>query len=566
MAQDLSARDSRARYRRIVRFAARVGAQTLWYESVLPRIGLRRVADRTRARRIRRTARRFHDLAIELGGLLIKVGQFMSSRLDVLPPEIVHELEGLQDEVPAVPFPAIKEAAELELGLPLEQVFEYFDPTPVAAASLGQVHRARLTALDAADFGLREVAVKVQRPGIDGIVEVDLAALRVIAQRLRRVRVVANRVDPVALVEEFATTSLQEIDYLHEATSAERFRENSAQNPRVGVPEIVWERSTRRVLTMEDVTAIKISDVDALRAAGIDPVEVAEALAGAMFDQIFTDSFFHADPHPGNIFVTPLPAGEPVPWQLTFIDFGMMGEISESTRDGLRKLLIAVASRDSKGLVSAIEEVGMLLPSAGTAELERAMTELFKRFSGMGLAELRKVDPREFQDFADEFGDVVRNLPFQLPEHFLLLIRAVSVTSGVCSGLDPKFNVWDVVEPYVTQLVRDEAGNLLTSFASQAGQVAKTVWGLPQRVDRLITQIEDGRVSFDVSHLDRRLARLERLGRRVLAAVVFAGLLIAGALLRPDSAALGTVLMDTSALPLVYALPPRRGPRHHHRR
>ncbi|MFJ6533557.1 ABC1 kinase family protein [Microbacterium sp. NPDC091662] len=557
----------RARYRRILSFAGREFLKIWWFELVLPRFGMSRIAERTRGQRMQTFARRFHALAVELGGLMIKVGQFMSSRLDVLPPEITKELEGLQDEVPPVPTPAIRALAEAELGIPLERAYAWFDETPVAAASLGQVHRARLSDLDAADTGLDEVVVKVQRPGIDEIVAVDLAALRRVARWLTRVRIVADRVDAPALVEEFAATSLEEIDYLHEAASAERFRENFADDPRVDTPEIVWERSTRRVLTLSDVTAIKINDTDALRAAGIDPSEVAAVFAEVMFDQVFTHSFVHADPHPGNIFVTPVPStpGEPGRgFRLTFIDFGMMAEIPASLRDGLRTLLIAVAGRDSRGLVAAAQEIGVLLPSADTNELERALTTLFARFGGMGFAELSKVDPREFRDFAEEFGDMVRSLPLQLPENMLLLIRAVSLTSGMCSGLDPAFNVWDAAEPYAGRLLRDESGNIVQAFASQAMGTMSTTWNLPGRIDRIITRIDDGNVSFDTSRLERRLDRLEGIARRIASGVLFAALLIGGALLVPSVAPLGITLICVSVLPLLHSLFAgfgRRGPR-----
>ena len=543
----------RARYRRILRFASRYLVQSWWYEIFLPRIGLARIAERTRTRRMLRIARRFRVLAIDLGGLMIKVGQFMSSRLDVLPPEITSELEGLQDEVPAVPFAAIRELAEAELGASLESVFTFIDPTPVAAASLGQAHRARLTDAVAEDTGLREVVLKIQRPGIDLIVDVDLRALRRVGGWLSRVRLVSDRVDMPALVEEFAHTSLEEIDYLHEAQNAERFAENFADDDRVTVPQIVWERSTRRVLTLEDVTAIKANDGAALRAAGIDPTEVAHAFAAVMFDQLFSHGFFHADPHPGNIFVTPVTGGERS-WKFTFIDFGMMGEVPPTLRQGLRKLLIAAASRDGKGMVSGIQEVGVLLPSADTTELERAMTKLFGRFGGMGFAELQEVDPREFRAFADEFGDVVRTLPFQLPENFLLIVRAMSLTSGLCSSLDPKFNIWDAVEPYSAQLIRTEGGNVVQDLAKQAVTVAGTLARLPQRLDDLTTRIEEGRVSLQTPQLDRRIGALERMGRQVISAVLFAALLIGGILLRTDDAVFGTVLMVASALPLLHAL------------
>lgn len=375
---------------------------------------------------MRRLAQRFHVLAVDLGGLMIKVGQFLSSRLDVLPPEITKELEGLQDEVSPVAFPAIRDVAERELGATLEQVYSAVDPTPLAAASLGQAHRAAPAAEDAELAGFDRAVVKIQRPGIDEIVDVDLAALRRVSRWLSRIRLVSNRVDAPALVEEFAATSLEEIDYLHEAANAERFAANFADDPRVSVPEVMWERTTRRVLTLQDVTAIKINDVEGLRAAGIDPSEVATQFANVMFDQIFVHGFFHADPHPGNIFITPSPEDTPIPpgeespaqggesfaWHLTFIDFGMMGEIPDTLRDGLRRVFIAAASRDGRRLVEGIQEVGVLLPSADSAELERAMTQLFARFGGMGFAELKEVDPREFRNFAKEFGELVRSLPF----------------------------------------------------------------------------------------------------------------------------------------------------------
>ncbi|MFT2751875.1 ABC1 kinase family protein [Clavibacter sp. Sh2088] len=553
--------ETRARYRRILRFAAWNLAVTWWYELFLPRVGLRRIADRTRTRRMQRFARRFRVLAVELGGLMIKVGQFMSSRLDVLPPEITAELEDLQDEVPAVPFPEIRALAERELGIPLAEAFAWVDETPVAAASLGQAHRAILGPLDSADTGLTGAVIKVQRPGIDDIVRIDLAALRRIGGWLTHVRLVSDRVDAPALVEEFAETSLEEIDYLHEARSSARFQDMFAADDRVAVPEIVWERSTRRVLTLEDVTAIKITDHAGLLAAGIDPVEVAPVFAAVMFDQLFADGFFHADPHPGNVFVTPVTDGSVEQgWTLTFIDFGMMGEVPPSTRRGLRKMLIAAASRDGKGLVDAARDIGVLLPSADTTQLELAMTRLFARFGGLGFAELREVDPREFRAFAEEFQEVVRTLPFQLPDDFLLIIRAMSLTSGVCSALDPRFNLWDSVEPYAQRLIREERGNVVRDLGTRVSDTAGTLARLPGRLDALLTRIDEGALPISDPTLERRVGALERTLRRAISALVFGALLAGGVLLRPDDEVLGTVLLVVSVLPLAQALlPGRRG-------
>lgn len=556
----------RSRYRRITRFALRYMLQAWWYELFLPRIGLRRIAERTRARRLRRISQRFHTLAVDLGGLMIKVGQFLSSRLDILPPEVTAELEKLQDEVPAVPFAEIRASAEAELGLPLARAFASVDETPVAAASLGQVHRARLTAEDAALTGLDAVVLKVQRPGIDRIVDVDLAALRRVAEWLSRVRLVSDRVDMPLLVEEFAATSLEEIDYLREAANAEGFRANVADGARVSAPEIVWERSTRRVLTLQDVTAIKINDVDALRAAGIDPSAVAAEFASVMFDQLFADGFFHADPHPGNVFVTPH-AADAVgrTWTLTFIDFGMMGQIPAGLRAGLRKLVIAVASRDGAGMVAGFEQVGVLLPSADNIELERALTALFQRFGGMGFAELQKVDPREFRGFADEFGETMRALPFQLPENFLLIIRAMSLVSGLCSSLDPQFNIWEAVEPYAQKLLREETGNVVADVAGRVVDAAGTALRLPGRIDRTLTKLDAGLIQVANPGVERQLERLERTLRRVVSAVLFVGLLVGGILLLGPASVLGVALMIVSILPLLHALfagAPRRPSAH----
>ncbi|WP_434809998.1 ABC1 kinase family protein [Microbacterium sp. bgisy189] len=542
---------TRARYRRILRFAAWHLIVTWWFELFLPRIGFGGLAARGRPRRLQRIARRFHALAVDLGGLMIKVGQYMSSRLDVLPPEFTAELAGLQDEVPAVPFGQIEQLAAGELGMPLARAFTWIDEVPVAAASLGQAHRARLSPTIASDVGFEDVVVKVQRPGIQQIVDVDLAALRRVARWLSHVHVVASRVDMPALMEEFAKTSLEEVDYIHEAEGAEKFAADVADDARVEAPAVVWEYTTRRVLTLADVTAIKITDVDALRAAGIDPAEVAAVFAPVMFDQVFTRGRFHADPHPGNIFVTPEPGGG---WHLTFVDFGMMGEVSPRLRAGLRRLMIAAAARDGKALVDAVREVGVLLPGTDTTELQRALTQLFARFGGMGFAELREVDPREFRAFADEFGDMVRTLPVQLPDNFLLIMRAMSLTSGVCSSLDARFNLWDAVEPYAARLLREESAGIIRDTLAQAMSTAATLMRMPGRLDDLLTRIDEGRMPLSDPRADKRASRSERLGRRVLGAVLFAGLLVAGAVTREADAVLGAVLMWSSAVPGLYAV------------
>lgn len=540
-----------ARYRHILRFALRYIVALWWFEIALPWLGLGRFARRGRNARYRRIARSFHGLAIALGGLMIKVGQYLSSRLDVLPPEVTGELAGLQDEVPAVPFVEIAALAEAELGSPLDRVYAAVEPTPIAAASLGQAHRARLRPSDASETGFADVVIKVQRPGIVDIVAIDLAALRRVAGWLSRVRFVARHVDLPALVEEFARISLDEINYIAEARGVERFLDSASEHPNVAAPEVVWELTTRRVLTMEDVTAIKVNDVDALRAAGVDPAAVAAEFATVMFDQLFGHGVFHADPHPGNIFVAAEGDGA---FTLRFVDFGMMGEIPDALRAGLRKLIIAAATRDGAGLVRSFGEIGVLLPSADAVELERALTALFARFGGMGFAELQEVDPREFRAFAAEFGETVRAMPFQFPENFLLIVRTVSLTSGLCSTLDPGFNIWDAVEPYAQKLLRDQRTFTARSLIADLAANVSALTRLPGRVDDLAARFDEGRVAVRSPPLERRMARIERISRRVVSAVLAAGLLIGGAIVLEPDPVLGTWLMLASVFPALHAV------------
>mgnify|MGYP000113676423 CR=1 FL=1 len=268
----------KARYRRILKFAAIALAQAWWFELVLPKLGLKAITNRTRIRRFKVLARKFHDLAADLGGLMVKVGQFLSARLDVLPEEITQELSGLQDEVSPESLESILKVIESELGMSPSVAFAEIEAEPIAAASLGQAYKAKLSPGLAADFGSTDVVIKVLRPGIEDVVEVDLAALTKVGGWLSRVKLVSKRTDAPALVEEFSEITLQEINYLKEAENLERFANDFANDPRISTPEVIWERSARRVLTLTDVTAIKISDIDGLIEAGIDPNAVAAEL------------------------------------------------------------------------------------------------------------------------------------------------------------------------------------------------------------------------------------------------------------------------------------------------
>ena len=556
----------RLRYWRIVLFFGRVVFGFIAWEVVGPRLGLRRLAERTRERRLQRAAARFRVLAIALGGLMIKLGQFLSSRLDVLPRSITNELSGLQDEVPAEELDALLSVATAELGGPVSEHFSWFDEQPLAAASLGQAHRARLRDADADELGFRDVVVKIQRPHIQQVIEVDLAALRRVGRWLTRYRPIASRANVPGLVEEFAHTSLNEVEYLAEAANAERFAENFAADPRVKVPRIVWELTSRRVLTMEDVSAIKIADHAAITAAGIDRGQVATVLVESYLQQIFRDSFVHLDPHPGNLFVTPItdPApGEPA-WKLTFIDFGMMGEVPENLREGLTEALISVGLRDGARAVRSMEILNVILPGADMHLIERASTEVFARFGGMSMDELVNVPPEEMIEFAGQFRELVFELPFQVPEDMLMLGRSVGILSGVATGLEPSFNVWAVLTPYAATLVSGEGGLSVDRIVKEAADLGRTLLALPGRVDRVLTSAERSELTVRTPRVAAQVERLNRTARGTNGVLVFAALLLAGAVALGTDPVLGRWLMGLSAAPLLWAMIAGRPPRPFH--
>jgi predicted unusual protein kinase regulating ubiquinone biosynthesis (AarF/ABC1/UbiB family) len=520
-------------------FFTRATASVIFWEIILPRIGLRSITRRTRARRYQQIAAQFRAMAIRMGGVMIKVGQFLSARADVLPPEITEELSGLQDEVPAEDFEAIRQLTESELGAPLEARFERFEREPLAAASLGQVHRARLRPETAEGF--EDVVVKIQRPFIDQLIAVDFSALHRVAGWLMRYEPIRKRVDVRALIAELESTVYREIDYLSEGKNAENFRKNFAGRKRIHVPRVVWSRTTKRVLTLENVYAIKITDYDAISAAGIERAEVAKVLFKTYLKQIFEDGFFHADPHPGNLFVTPRPATEEYEagWQLTFVDFGMVGYVPEQLSDGLREMLIGVGTRNPARVVASYQTLGVLLPGVDLKLLEQAEAQIFDRFWGMSMGELRSVDHREMRQFAMQFRGLMYEMPFQLPHNLLLLGRTVAILSGMCTGLDPNFNVWIQLAPYAQKLVKEAGISNWEVWLDEFGELVKQLIALPSQTGRVLTRLERGELNVNVPQVNRQIYHLEGAVNRLTGSIMFGAFFFGGVLLYQS----GTLLL-----------------------
>lgn len=550
----------RSRYLHILTFFAGVIFRFIVWEFILSHLGLRLVVRRTRSERFRQEARRFRALAIHMGGVMIKVGQFLSSRLDVLPPEITDTLSDLQDEVPPEIFDDIRQLAEQELGASLAEKFEWFNSEPLAAASLGQVHRARLKAEEGENFC--DVVVKVQRPHIDIIVEVDLSALQRVGDWLMRYRPIRRHADVPALLQEFSSTVREEINYLKEAENAKTFRENFINDQLVHVPRVVSTLTTLRVLTLEDVYAIKITDYEAISAAGIDRGEVAHKLLDTYLEQIFDDGFFHADPHPGNLFVTPLPSEKggrrkSPRWKLTFVDFGMVGTVPEKLHEGLRETVVGVGTRDTARLIKSYKSLGFLLPGADTQALEQASAVLFDRFWGMSMNDLRRIKPSEVREIGHRVRNIIVEMPFQVPNELLLLVRTVAILSGMCTGLDPDFNLWEQLEPYARKLVAEEASAELNldGILEKIGDLAGTLVAIPSQASRVLAQIENGKLTIQSPQTVREVRHLGLAVDRLTGGVIFAALLLSGViLLNAGITAYGEFLTGAAVLTLLLVL------------
>jgi predicted unusual protein kinase regulating ubiquinone biosynthesis (AarF/ABC1/UbiB family) len=445
--------------------------------------------------------REFRATAIDLGGLLIKLGQFLGARADLLPQEALEVLGSLHDEVPAERFEDILGVIETELGEPWESVFASIDPQPAGAASIGQVHLARLR-------DGRVVALKVQRPGINRIIQTDLRTLRFVLDVVRRLAPGANEfIDLRQLYQEFSRTVNEELDYQREGRNAERFARIFADDPMIGVPGVLWEYSTRRVLTLEWMDGIKITHIEALDAAGVDRDALARQLAGAYIRQVLEAGFFHADPHPGNLLVQPGPGSS---GRLVFVDFGMMGVITPKMRAGLREMFLGAIQRDAHMVMHGADALGFLADSADREAIERVASKILDRFATMPAGELRELDPREVMD---DVESVFYDNPLRIPAQFAFFGRAVSMLMGLTVTLSPSFNFAEVATPYAQKFLGgsgigalfkilgiENPRQLPLDILRETTVLARTLGDIPRRLDRVLQSAERGELRIVITN------------------------------------------------------------------
>lgn len=447
------------------------------------------------AERRRKLATWIRETLLDLGPTFIKVGQLFSTRADIFPIEFVEELSKLQDRVPAFSYEQTRAIIEEDLGKPIHVLYRTFDPIPLAAASLGQVHRAQLHSGE-------EVVVKVQRPGLQSLFTIDLSILKGIAHYFQNHPTWGRGRDWIGIYEECCRILWEEIDYLNEGRNADTFRRNFRSIDWVQVPRVFWRYTSPRILTLEYMPGIKISHYEALEAAGLDRKRLAQLGAQAYLHQLLDDGFFHADPHPGNIAVS-------LQGSLIFYDFGMMGQVQPITRQRLMGTFMGVAQRDANQVMNSLVELGALAEVEDMSPVRRSIQYILDNFMD------KPFEEQSIEAISDDLYAVAYDQPFRFPATFTFVMRAFSTLEGVGKGLDPEFNFMEAAKPFAAQLMTsgnsgDGANSLLSELSRQAAQVSTTAFGLPRRIEDTLDKLERGDIRVRVRSVetDRALRRI----------------------------------------------------------
>jgi ubiquinone biosynthesis protein len=480
----------------------------------LPRRWLRR---ETSERPHPTTPERIRLAIEELGPTFIKFGQIISTRPDLIPPAYIAELTKLQDTVPPAPWEAVRQEIEEELGAPLGEIFASFEAEPVAAASLAQVHHAILPGGD-------EVVVKVQRPDIEETIETDLEILFDLARLLQERTPLGEIYDLPEIAEDFAVTLRAEMDYRREGRNADRFRRNFADEEYLYIPQVYWNYTTRRVIVFERISGIKIDDIEALDAAGLDRHRIALNSARIIIKEVLVDGFFHADPHPGNFFVM---EGEVI----GAMDFGMVGHLSRRLKEDLVRLFIVAVRLDSEGIVEQLIRMSAAQRRGDREGLRRDIERLLIKYQGLPLKEIRA------REVVNEIMPIAYRHHLRLPSDLWLLGKTLGMMEGVGLKLDPDFDVFAVSQPYVNRFMRQMAsprawGKKVVKGASDWGELFAA---LPRRIPHILDQVEGGEfeITLKVKEAERSLSKLDRIANRLSVSILVAAFIVGLALLLP---------------------------------
>lgn len=460
----------------------------------------------------------------QLGPTFIKLAQVLSTRPDLVPPDFLAELVKLQDSAPPFPSAEARAVIEAELAGPVDALFASFDDTPIAAASLGQVHRAVLS-----DGQL--VVVKVQRPGIGETVHTDLEILFDLSRLAQERTPLGQLYDLTEIVEEFASTLTDELDYQREGRNADRFRRNFADDATVHIPRVHWKYSTRRVLVLEEMQGIRIDDIAALDAAGIDRHHLAVQSANLIIKQVFEHYFFHADPHPGNFFVIPARAVDERP-RIGAMDFGMVGEINPATREHLLRLMVHAVQRDPAGIVDDFLRMGVVeWGQLDRRRLEHDLQWLLNRYWGQPLKEWRA------RDLMNDMMPIAFRHHLRFPSELWLVAKVLVMSEGVAQQLDPEFDLFSVAEPHARRLYAEmmsppEIGRRALGSLSEWGEELVL---FPRQLRSIVGRLERGAFQVVVRDEQRaaQLDRWDRMASRLAASLLIAAFIIAVSLLVP---------------------------------
>jgi ubiquinone biosynthesis protein len=502
---------TRRRASEIAHVAAKHGFGYLFEAGPLARVARRR-ADETALLSSR--AQRFRDMLDELGPTWVKFGQLLSLRPDVLPPDIVLGLRDLQDRVTPFPYDQAVRVIESELGLSVERLFVELEEQPVAAASIGQVHRAVLP-------NGRVVAVKIQRPGAPRQIEADIALMQQVARMVSARTTKLAFIDPVALVDEFARTIRSELDYRREATNAERFARNFSGNPRVLVPSVWRSYSTARVLTLDFLDGTTLAELDYETLTLERRREVAYDAAETWLTMIFRHGFFHGDPHPANVMV--------LEGRIGLLDLGMAGALTTDDRSNMTALFIDAVRRDIPALPRRLATLGIRFPRELEGQFVHELEVLYDRYYGSSLSD---VDP--IQLIRETLGLVYR-MRLELPTRFVLVDRAIATLGSVGAELYPDFNVFEVARPYARELMleRFSPGRVLARAHREVGAYGRVVRTLPVQVHDVLEELRDGQVEVGIRlrGLAELTRSLDRIGNRFVIAIAAASGVLGSAVL-----------------------------------